>query len=192
MQSTPMNRQFPRSAAKHWLFLYRLCTPELITPILQVINGVKIGEGDGTVSLISLGAMCAEGWKRTRWNPAGINVTTIEVKYPSTIPQKAHSKNHPTASSPTRSWITSRWCKHVRTRRCAGFDGVEWNYRKSGYRCWCRDRGKLCFQYSRVLSEDAMGLIWGCIPCQWDFWGDFVTGGNIVFNCVAIFSTALK
>jgi hypothetical protein len=48
----------------------------------QVRNGVKMGEGDGTVSLISLGAMCVEGWKRKRWNPAGIKVTTIEVKIP--------------------------------------------------------------------------------------------------------------
>lgn len=38
-----------------------------------------MGEGDGTVSLLSLGAMCVEGWKRARWNPAGIKVTTIEV-----------------------------------------------------------------------------------------------------------------
>ena len=46
----------------------------------KVRNGVKLGEGDGTVSLLSLGAMCAEGWKRTRWNPAGIKVTTVEVR----------------------------------------------------------------------------------------------------------------
>ncbi len=46
----------------------------------QVRNGVKLGEGDGTVSLLSLGAMCVEGWKRKRWNPAGIKVTTIEVR----------------------------------------------------------------------------------------------------------------
>ena len=38
-----------------------------------------MGEGDGTVSLLSLGAMCVEGWKRPRWNPAGIKVTTVEV-----------------------------------------------------------------------------------------------------------------
>ncbi|KAK7473039.1 phospholipid:diacylglycerol acyltransferase [Stygiomarasmius scandens] len=47
----------------------------------KVVNGVKIGEGDGTVSLISLGAMCVEGWKRPRWNPAGINVTTVELPH---------------------------------------------------------------------------------------------------------------
>lgn len=40
---------------------------------------MKIGEGDGTVSLVSLGAMCAEGWKRKRWNPGGIKVVTTEV-----------------------------------------------------------------------------------------------------------------
>ena len=46
----------------------------------RVLNGVKMGEGDGTVSLLSLGAMCVEGWKRERWNPAGIKVTTVEVR----------------------------------------------------------------------------------------------------------------
>ncbi|KAG5637514.1 hypothetical protein H0H81_004265 [Sphagnurus paluster] len=48
------------------------------TAMPKVRNGVKMGEGDGTVSLISLGAMCAEGWKRARWNPAGIKITTVE------------------------------------------------------------------------------------------------------------------
>lgn len=49
--------------------------------VAQVRNGVKVGEGDGTVSLISLGAMCVEGWKRKNWNPAGIKVVTVEVCY---------------------------------------------------------------------------------------------------------------
>jgi len=47
----------------------------------KVLNGVKMGEGDGTVSLLSLGAMCVEGWKRKRWNPAGIKVTTVEFPH---------------------------------------------------------------------------------------------------------------
>ena len=38
-----------------------------------------MGEGDGTVSLLSLGAMCVEGWKRKRWNPGGIKIITVEV-----------------------------------------------------------------------------------------------------------------
>ncbi|KAH9917564.1 phospholipid:diacylglycerol acyltransferase [Fomitopsis serialis] len=55
----------------------------------QVINGVRMGEGDGTVNLLSLGAMCVEGWKRKRWNPAGIEVVTVELPHePSlTIPR---------------------------------------------------------------------------------------------------------
>lgn len=52
-------------------------TDEGVSP--RIINGVKTGEGDGTVSLLSLGAMCVEGWKHKRWNPAGIKVVTVEV-----------------------------------------------------------------------------------------------------------------
>ncbi|KAH7102236.1 LACT-domain-containing protein [Auriculariales sp. MPI-PUGE-AT-0066] len=48
---------------------------------IKVRSGVKFGEGDGTVSLISLGAMCADGWRRPRWNPAGIKVTTYELQH---------------------------------------------------------------------------------------------------------------
>ncbi|KAH9485153.1 Phospholipid:diacylglycerol acyltransferase [Psilocybe cubensis] len=51
------------------------------TAFPKVRNGVKMGEGDGTVSLISLGAMCVEGWKRKRWNPAGIKITTVELPH---------------------------------------------------------------------------------------------------------------
>ncbi|KAI5117194.1 hypothetical protein M0805_004964 [Coniferiporia weirii] len=47
----------------------------------KVKNGVKLGEGDGTVSLLSLGAMCVEGWKRTRWNPGGIKIITNELPH---------------------------------------------------------------------------------------------------------------
>ncbi|KAG6381899.1 Lecithin:cholesterol acyltransferase-domain-containing protein [Boletus reticuloceps] len=54
-------------------------TSENLTP--KVRNGVKIGEGDGTVGLLSMGAMCVEGWKRPRWNPARINVTTVELPH---------------------------------------------------------------------------------------------------------------
>jgi len=45
----------------------------------KIKNGVKMGEGDGTVSLISLGGMCVEGWKHSRWNPANIQVTVHEM-----------------------------------------------------------------------------------------------------------------
>ncbi|KAF8222646.1 phospholipid/diacylglycerol acyltransferase [Tricholoma matsutake] len=54
-------------------------TDEAVMP--KVRNGVKLGEGDGTVSLLSLGAMCTGGWKRPTWNPARIKITTIELSH---------------------------------------------------------------------------------------------------------------
>lgn len=47
----------------------------------KVRSGCKMGEGDGTVSLLSLGAMCSEGWKYKQWNPANISVVTHELKH---------------------------------------------------------------------------------------------------------------
>ncbi|ELU39173.1 phospholipid:diacylglycerol acyltransferase [Rhizoctonia solani AG-1 IA] len=42
----------------------------------------RLGEGDGTVALLSLGAMCVEGWKAgTRWNPHGVRVVTQEMAH---------------------------------------------------------------------------------------------------------------
>lgn len=67
------------------------------TSFPKVRNGVKLGEGDGTVSLLSLGAMCVEGWKRKRWNPAGIRIVTTELPHlPSpTIPRGgANTSDH--------------------------------------------------------------------------------------------------
>ena len=43
----------------------------------EVRSGVKFGDGDGTIPVVSLGAMCVKGWQgKTRWNPAGIPVVT--------------------------------------------------------------------------------------------------------------------
>ncbi|KAI8052830.1 Lecithin:cholesterol acyltransferase-domain-containing protein [Syncephalis plumigaleata] len=44
-------------------------------------NGVLVGEGDGTVPLISLGYMCVDGWRIPRYNPAGIRVYTREFEH---------------------------------------------------------------------------------------------------------------
>ncbi|KAF8813753.1 phospholipid:diacylglycerol acyltransferase [Phlegmacium glaucopus] len=66
-----------RSSRKSWIdFTY---SDDSVWP--KVRNGIKVGEGDGTVSLVSLGAMCVEGWKRPRWNPAGIKITTVELPH---------------------------------------------------------------------------------------------------------------
>ena len=44
-------------------------------------HGVIPGEGDGTVSLLSSGYMCARGWKIKRYNPAGVRVKVFEMPH---------------------------------------------------------------------------------------------------------------
>ncbi|KAF8200725.1 phospholipid:diacylglycerol acyltransferase [Pholiota molesta] len=73
-QSKPLGSPLTRNS-----FIDAAYTDEIVSP--KVKNGVKFGEGDGTVSLISLGAMCVEGWKRKRWNPAEIKITTVELPH---------------------------------------------------------------------------------------------------------------
>ncbi|KAJ9116112.1 hypothetical protein QFC20_000789 [Naganishia adeliensis] len=65
------------SARRHWI------DTEITVQgsIPEVKKGVKFGEGDGTVPLLSLGAMCVRGWKDPKWNPAGIKVITKEFKH---------------------------------------------------------------------------------------------------------------
>ncbi|KAJ3126664.1 hypothetical protein HK101_005719 [Irineochytrium annulatum] len=43
-----------------------------------VENGVLLTDGDATVALISLGYMCAEGWRRKRYNPSNVPVIVRE------------------------------------------------------------------------------------------------------------------
>ncbi|CAK7274349.1 phospholipid:diacylglycerol acyltransferase [Sporothrix epigloea] len=44
-------------------------------------HGVVMGEGDGTVNLLSTGYMCNQGWKFRRFNPAGVRVTVVEMPH---------------------------------------------------------------------------------------------------------------
>ncbi|PVI07481.1 Phospholipid:diacylglycerol acyltransferase [Periconia macrospinosa] len=44
-------------------------------------HGVVMGEGDGTVNLLSAGYMCAKGWKMKRYNPAGVQIKTFEMPH---------------------------------------------------------------------------------------------------------------
>lgn len=46
-----------------------------------VDHGVVMGEGDGTVNLLSSGYMCAKGWRMKRYNPAGVQIKTFEMKH---------------------------------------------------------------------------------------------------------------
>ncbi|KAI0150604.1 Lecithin:cholesterol/phospholipid:diacylglycerol acyltransferase [Xylariaceae sp. FL1272] len=45
----------------------------------EVDHGVVMGEGDGTVSLLSSGYMCSKGWHMKRYNPAGAKITVVEM-----------------------------------------------------------------------------------------------------------------
>ncbi|KOS17561.1 Phospholipid:diacylglycerol acyltransferase [Escovopsis weberi] len=47
----------------------------------EVDHGVILGEGDGTVNLISAGYMCNRGWRMKRYNPAGIPITVVEMPH---------------------------------------------------------------------------------------------------------------
>ncbi|BDD56820.1 hypothetical protein MAP00_002239 [Monascus purpureus] len=44
-----------------------------------VDHGVVMGEGDGTVNLLSTGYMCAKGWRMKRYNPAGVKIKVFEM-----------------------------------------------------------------------------------------------------------------
>ncbi|KAM0755788.1 LACT-domain-containing protein [Meredithblackwellia eburnea MCA 4105] len=47
----------------------------------KVRSGVVFNDGDGTVSLLSLGGMCVEGWKRDLYNPGKSKIVTHEIKH---------------------------------------------------------------------------------------------------------------
>lgn len=47
----------------------------------DIDHGVIPGEGDGTVSLMSTGYMCAKGWRIKRYNPAGVQIKTYEMQH---------------------------------------------------------------------------------------------------------------
>lgn len=43
--------------------------------------GIIHGEGDGTVPLLSLGYMCASGWRKPLYNPYGVRVVSRELEH---------------------------------------------------------------------------------------------------------------
>jgi phospholipid:diacylglycerol acyltransferase len=47
----------------------------------NIDHGVILGEGDGTVNLLSVGYMCNKGWKMHRYNPAGVEVKVYEMPH---------------------------------------------------------------------------------------------------------------
>ncbi|KAI5363581.1 putative lecithin:cholesterol/phospholipid:diacylglycerol acyltransferase, alpha/Beta hydrolase [Septoria linicola] len=51
------------------------------TPDGLIDHGVVMGEGDGTVNILSTGYMCNKGWKIKRYNPANIPVVAYEMPH---------------------------------------------------------------------------------------------------------------
>ncbi|RFU29111.1 hypothetical protein B7463_g7221, partial [Scytalidium lignicola] len=47
----------------------------------NVDHGIVMGEGDGTVNLLSVGYMCNKGWNFHRYNPAGIKIKVFEMPH---------------------------------------------------------------------------------------------------------------
>ena len=48
----------------------------------NIDHGVIMGEGDGTVNLLSIGYMCNHGWKNIpRYNPAGVKIKVFEMPH---------------------------------------------------------------------------------------------------------------
>ncbi|TID22114.1 Phospholipid:diacylglycerol acyltransferase [Venturia nashicola] len=47
----------------------------------EIDHGVVMGEGDGTVNILSAGYMCTKGWKLKRYNPAGVKIITHEMAH---------------------------------------------------------------------------------------------------------------
>ncbi|KAJ5046572.1 uncharacterized protein L3040_003811 [Drepanopeziza brunnea f. sp. 'multigermtubi'] len=47
----------------------------------NIDHGVILGEGDGTVPLLSTGYMCNKGWSIHRYNPAGVKIKVYEMPH---------------------------------------------------------------------------------------------------------------
>ncbi|KAE8904637.1 Phospholipid:diacylglycerol acyltransferase [Phytophthora fragariae] len=46
-----------------------------------VKDGLRYSDGDGTVPLVSLGLMCASGWRTKKYNPGGVDVRVREYRH---------------------------------------------------------------------------------------------------------------
>jgi phospholipid:diacylglycerol acyltransferase len=47
----------------------------------NIDHGVILGEGDGTVNLLSVGYMCNKGWNMKRYNPASVKIKVFEMPH---------------------------------------------------------------------------------------------------------------
>ena len=63
----------------------------------SVDRGVIMGEGDGTVNLLSAGYMCNKGWKLKRYNPSGIKIKVYEMPHE---PDRFSARGGPNTGKP--------------------------------------------------------------------------------------------
>ncbi|PFH62736.1 hypothetical protein XA68_12164 [Ophiocordyceps unilateralis] len=49
-------------------------------------RGVVLGDGDGTVNLLSTGYMCNRGWHIDRYNPGRSKITVVEIAHKAMVP----------------------------------------------------------------------------------------------------------
>ena len=47
----------------------------------NIDHGIILGEGDGTVNLLSTGYMCNKGWNMKRYNPANVSIKVYEMPH---------------------------------------------------------------------------------------------------------------
>ena len=70
----------------------------------SVDHGVILGEGDGTVPLLSNGYMCAKGWHIKRFNPAGVKIKVYEMPHE---PDRFSPRGGPNTGTSVFPWIDS-------------------------------------------------------------------------------------
>ncbi|POM73513.1 Lecithin:cholesterol/phospholipid:diacylglycerol acyltransferase-like protein [Phytophthora palmivora] len=52
-----------------------------VNDLPYVKDGLRYTDGDGTVPLVSLGLMCASGWRTEKYNPGGVDVRVREYRH---------------------------------------------------------------------------------------------------------------
>ncbi|KAL3670753.1 hypothetical protein V7S43_003941 [Phytophthora oleae] len=52
-----------------------------IQDLPYIKDGIRYTDGDGTIPLVSLGLMCASGWRTGKYNPGGVDVRVREYRH---------------------------------------------------------------------------------------------------------------
>ncbi|OTB12561.1 hypothetical protein K445DRAFT_321005 [Daldinia sp. EC12] len=77
----PTERAYYYRSPEHPGFTNLNVTIDTALTVDEIDHGVVMGEGDGTVNLLSSGYMCSKGWRMKRYNPAGVKVTVVEMPH---------------------------------------------------------------------------------------------------------------